>query len=72
MNYEELTEMSVNELENRKRELKDELFHLRIQQASGQLDKPSQLRTLRREVARISTILTQRQKAQPAAVAAGK
>ena len=50
------------ELRVRKRELKEEIFHLRIQQQSGQLEKPSQLRTLRREIARIETVLTQKQR----------
>ena len=40
--------------------LSEEIFHLRIQQQSGQLEKPSQLRTLRREIARIETVLTQK------------
>jgi large subunit ribosomal protein L29 len=58
----ELRDMGVSELTARKRELKDELFHLRIQQAGGQLERPSQLRSLRKEVARIETILTERRK----------
>ena len=38
------------------------MFHLRLQQASGQLEKPSELRSLRREIARIETVLTQKNK----------
>jgi large subunit ribosomal protein L29 len=60
MTISELRDMGVNELTTRKRELNDELFHLRIQQAGGQLERPSQLRSLRKEVARIETILTDR------------
>jgi large subunit ribosomal protein L29 len=69
MKTNELRELSVKELVGRKRELKDELFHLRIQQAGGQLEKPSQLRTLRKEVARVETILSERKNA---AALAGK
>ena len=68
MKIKEIRDLSRDELGARRRELKEEMFHLRIQQQSGQLEKPSQLRTLRREVARIETVLTQ--KNQPAAEAA--
>jgi large subunit ribosomal protein L29 len=44
-------------------------LHLRLQQPSGQLEQPSRLRLLRRDVARIETVLTQRAK-QPAETAA--
>ena len=40
------------------RDLRQEMFNLRLQQASSQLEKPSRLRTLRRDVARIETHLT--------------
>ncbi len=50
--------MSLNELLTRKRELKEEIFHLRLQQQSGQLEKPSQLRSARKEIARIETVIT--------------
>ena len=68
MKIKEIRELTPNELEARKRELKEEIFHLRIQQQSGQLEKPSQLRTLRREVARLDTVLTR--KGQSASAAA--
>jgi len=60
MKNKEIRELSVPELVARSRELKDEMFHLRIQKASGQLEKPSQIRALRKEVARVETVLTQR------------
>ena len=60
MNTIELRELSTSELVARKRELKDELFHLRLQKASGQLEKPSQFKNLRKEVARIETVITER------------
>lgn len=67
MKLKEIQELSADELGARKRELKEEIFHLRIQQQSGQLEKPSQLRTLRREIARLDTVLTQKSKAATAA-----
>jgi len=63
MKIKEISELTPDELQARKRELKEEIFHLRVQQQSGQLEKPSQLRTLRREIARLETVLTQKQTA---------
>ena len=68
MKIKEIRDLTPNELGARKRELKMELFHLRLQQQSGQLENPSLIRSLRREVARVETILTQ--KSRPAAPAA--
>ncbi len=52
--------MSVEELGSRRRELAQESLHLRMQQQSGQLENPSRLRLIRREIAMISTIQTER------------
>ena len=63
MKIKEIRDLSVQELGTRARELGEQIFHLRIQQQSGQLEKPSQLRTLRREIARLETVLVQKAKA---------
>lgn len=60
MKIKEIKELSVDELQARKQELKKEAFNLRLQQQTGQLEKPSQIRSIRREVARVETILSQR------------
>jgi large subunit ribosomal protein L29 len=60
MKIKELREMSVEELGSRRRELAQESLHLRMQQQSGQLENPSRLRLIRREIAMISTIQTER------------
>ncbi len=60
MKIKELRELSVEELGSRKRELRQEMLNLRVQQQIGQLENPSRLRTLRREVAQIETLITQR------------
>ena len=65
MKFKEIQEMSVDELLTRKRDLRQESLHLRLQQQSGQLEQPSRMRLLRRDVARVETVLTQRSK-QPA------
>lgn len=64
MTLKEIRELSIPELVARVRELKDELFHLRIQKASGQLEKPSQLRAIRKEIAQVETIITERKQAK--------
>ena len=71
MKIKEILELSPADLAARKHELREESFHLRIQQQSGQLEKPSTLRAIRREIARIETVLTQKTtKAAPAATKA--
>lgn len=69
MKIAEVKELTIKELEARKRELRHEVFNLRIQQQSGQLEKPSMLRTLRRDAARIETVLTSKRAAAKAAAA---
>lgn len=60
MKTKELRELSVEELGARRRELWQEMLNLRVQQQIGQLENPTRLRLLRREVARIETLITQR------------
>ena len=55
MKMSELKDMTAPELTAKSRDLKQEMFNLRLQQASGQLEKPSRLRKLRKDVARIET-----------------
>ncbi len=52
--------MSSEELQTKKRDIRQESLHLRLQQQSGQLEQPSRLRLLRRQVAQIETVLSQR------------
>jgi len=57
----ELRELHDDELETRLREAKEELFNLRCQMATGQLDNNRRLRTVRHDIARIYTILRERE-----------
>jgi large subunit ribosomal protein L29 len=59
----ELQEMNVDELHGREKELDDQLFRLRIQKSMGQLEAPAKVRVLRKDLARIKTILRQKQTA---------
>ena len=58
----EIREMTVDDLQTRVRDLDDELFRLRIQKSMGQLEAPAKVRGVRRDRARIKTILRQKQK----------
>ena len=55
----EIQEKTLAELLVDSRNLRQEIFNLRLQQASAQLEKPARLRTLRRDIARIETQITQ-------------
>jgi large subunit ribosomal protein L29 len=54
----EIKELTIQELAAKKRELRHEIFNLRVQQQAGQLERPHMLRALRRDAARVETILT--------------
>ncbi len=60
MKMKEITELSTDELLTKRRDLRQESLHLHLQQQSGQLEQPSRLRLLRRDIARLETVLTQR------------
>ena len=66
MTLDEIRELTPTELASRKKELRQEIFHLRLQQQAGQLEKPNLLTTMRREIARLETVLTAKTKASKA------
>lgn len=66
MKIAEIKELTIKELETRKREIRQEVFNLRIQQQAGQLEKPHMLRNLRRDAARLETVATQKRQAAAA------
>jgi large subunit ribosomal protein L29 len=59
----ELRELAVDELGAKERELIDQLFRMRIQKSMGQLEAPEKIRGVRRDLARVKTVL--RQKREP-------
>ena len=59
----ELQDLGVEELGDRERDLTDQLFRMRIQKSMGQLEAPDKLRTVRRDLARIKTVLRQKRTA---------
>jgi large subunit ribosomal protein L29 len=61
MKAEKLREMSADELQGRERELHEQLFRLRFQKSLGQLDNALKIRETRRDIARVKTVLRQKQ-----------
>ncbi len=58
----DLRAMTIDELEAKLMECKKEQFNLRIQQSTGQLNNTAQVRKVRREIAKINTLITERKK----------
>jgi large subunit ribosomal protein L29 len=56
----EIRELTERDLREREKDLDDQLFRLRIQKSMGQLEAPNKLRTLRRDLARVKTILREK------------
>jgi len=56
----ELRDLGVDELGVRERDLTDQLFRMRIQKSMGQLEAPEKMRVVRRDLARIKTVLRQK------------
>ena len=61
MKVKEIRELSTEEIKAKLVETKKELFNLRFQQATGKLEKPSRIRDLRHTVARMKTVLKERE-----------
>ena len=61
MKVKEIRELTTEEIVAKIKECKEELFNLKFQQATGNLEKPSRIRDLRHTVARIKTVLRERE-----------
>ena len=61
MKIKEARDLSAEELNTKLNSLKDELFNLRFQLATGQLENPMRIRDIRRSIARVQTVIKERQ-----------
>ena len=61
MKADKVREMSADELRTKERELQEQLFRLRFQKSLGQLDNSLKIRETRRDIARVKTVLRQKQ-----------
>ena len=66
MKVAEIRDLGVDELQQRVKEMDDQLFRLRIQKSMGQLEAAHKLKALRRDLARVKTVLREKQTAQAA------
>jgi len=61
MKASQMRDQTTEELQDRERDLSEQLFALRLQKVTGQLEKPARVRQVRKDLARVLTILHQRQ-----------
>lgn len=61
MKASQFREQTVEELEDKERELAEQLFALRLQQVTGQIENPAKLKLVRRDLARVLTVLREKQ-----------
>jgi large subunit ribosomal protein L29 len=61
MKASQMREQTLDELRDKERDLSEQLFALRLQKVTGQLEKPARVRQVRKDLARVLTILRQRQ-----------
>jgi len=66
MKARDLKELSLEELQQRSRELKEELFNLKFQHGTNQLENPMRLKQTKRDIARVLTVIRQRELAKKA------
>ncbi|MAW11307.1 MAG: 50S ribosomal protein L29 [Verrucomicrobiales bacterium] len=60
MKFKELKEKTAEELKEERRDLKLEMMNLRVQKASGQLENPARIKIVRRTIAKIETLLSEK------------
>jgi large subunit ribosomal protein L29 len=60
MKAQEMRDQTVEELRDKERDLADQLFALRLQKVTGQLEKPARVRQVRKDLARVMTILREK------------
>jgi large subunit ribosomal protein L29 len=63
MKIAEIRDFTVDDLEHREKEMDDQLFRLRIQKSMGQLEAAHKLKALRRDLARVKTVLREKETA---------
>lgn len=60
MRAKELRDLSLDELQQKRTEFKEQIFHLTLRRATGQLENPMKLRQSRHDLARVETVLAER------------
>jgi len=61
MKTKEIRDLSIDELKQKERDLVDELFRLKVRRATGQLDSSAMMKSVKKDIARIKTVLKERE-----------
>ncbi len=61
MKMQEIRDFSIQELEDKIKDLKEELFNLRFQNATNQLDNPTRIVSVKKDIARVKTVLKEKE-----------
>ena len=64
MKAKDIRELNVSEIEKNLRDTSDKLLHLKLHKETGQVESPSEIRNLRRDIARLSTIAGEKRRAE--------
>ncbi len=62
MKSSELKDLTLDELARKESDMRKELFNLRFQQATGEIENPMRIRAIRKDIARVLTLITERNK----------
>jgi large subunit ribosomal protein L29 len=62
MKVSELRESTIDELLVKEQDMRKELFNLRFQQATGEIENPMRIRTIRKDIAKVLTVITEKKK----------
>lgn len=62
MKVSELRESTIDELSVKEQDMRKELFNLRFQQATGEIENPMRIRSIRKDIARVLTVITEKKK----------
>ncbi|MDA8105260.1 MAG: 50S ribosomal protein L29 [Nitrospiraceae bacterium] len=62
MKVSELRESTIDELSLKEQDMRKELFNLRFQQATGEIENPMRIRSIRKDIARVLTVITEKKK----------
>lgn len=61
MKIQDIRDLSMQELEDKVKDLKEELFNLRFQNATNQLDNPKRIASVKKDIARVKTVLKEKE-----------
>lgn len=62
MKISELKDLTVDELARKEGDMRKELFNLRFQQATGEIENPMRIRAIRKDIARVLTVITEKKR----------